>query len=64
MRRMTIVVAMVARCLVDYVHILTKDSAATCAQMYICIYISAHIYMRIYMFAVYRFAHIKFNNVD
>ena len=34
MRRLTTVVAMVARCRVDYVHVLTKDSAVTGAQLY------------------------------
>ena len=33
MRRMTIVVAMIARCLVDSIHVLTKDSAVTGAQL-------------------------------
>ena len=33
MRRMTTVVAMVARCRVDYLHVLTKDSAVTGAQL-------------------------------
>ena len=33
MRRMTTVMAMVARCRVDSVHILTKDSAMTGAQL-------------------------------
>ena len=33
MRRMTTVVAMVARCRVDSVHVLTKDSAVTGAQL-------------------------------
>ena len=33
MRRMTTVVAMVARCWVDSVHVLTWDSAVTGAQL-------------------------------
>ena len=33
MRRMTTVMAMVARCRVDSVHALTKDSAVTGAQL-------------------------------
>ena len=33
MRRMTTVVAMFARCQVDSLHILTKDSAVTLAQL-------------------------------
>ena len=33
MRRMTTVVAMVARCLVDSLCVLTKDSAVTGAQL-------------------------------
>ena len=33
MRRMTTVVAMVARCRVDSIHVLTKDSAVTGAQL-------------------------------
>ena len=33
MRRMTTVVAMVARCRVDTVHVLNKDSAVTGAQL-------------------------------
>ena len=33
MRRLTTVVAMVARCRVDSIHVLTKDSAATGAQL-------------------------------
>ena len=33
MRRMTTVVAMVARCLIDSIHVLTKDSAVTGAQL-------------------------------
>ena len=36
MRRMTRVVAMVARCRVDTVHVLTKDSAVTGAQLCQC----------------------------
>ena len=40
MRRLTIVVAMVARCLVDSIHVLTKDSALTGAQL--CQYSSCH----------------------
>ena len=38
MRRMTAVVAMAARCRVDSVHVLNKDSAVTGAQ--ICQYTS------------------------
>ena len=34
MRRMTTVMAMVARCRVDSIHVLTKDSAVTGAQLY------------------------------
>ena len=33
MRRKTTDVAMVVRCRVDSVHVLTKDSAVTCAQL-------------------------------
>ena len=33
MRRMTTVVAMVARCRVDSLHVLTKDSVVTGAQL-------------------------------
>ena len=33
MRRMTAVVAMAARCLVYSIHVLTKDSAVTGAQL-------------------------------
>ena len=33
MRRMTTVEAMVARCRVDSIHVLTKDSAVTGAQL-------------------------------
>ena len=33
MRRMTTVVAMVARCRVDSIHVLTKDSAVNGAQL-------------------------------
>ena len=33
MRRMTAVVAMVARCLVYSIHVQTKDSSVTCAQL-------------------------------
>ena len=33
MRQMTAVVAMVARCRVDSLHVLTKDSAVTGAQL-------------------------------
>ena len=33
MRRMTAVVAMVVRCWVDSIHVLTKDSAVTGAQL-------------------------------
>ena len=36
MRRMTAVVAMVARCQVDSIHVLTKDSAATIPQLCQC----------------------------
>ena len=32
MRRLTAVVAMVARCQVDSIHVLTKDTAVTGAQ--------------------------------
>ena len=39
MRRMTTVVAIVARCRVDSLHVLTKDSAMTGAQM--CQYCSS-----------------------
>ena len=34
MRRLTNVVAMASRCLVDSIHVLTKDSAVTGAQLY------------------------------
>ena len=34
MRRMTAVVAIVARCRVYSIHVLTKDSAVTGAQLY------------------------------
>ena len=33
MRRMTTVVAMVVRCPIDFVHVLTKDTAVTGAQL-------------------------------
>ena len=33
MRRLTTVVAMVVRCRVDSIHVLTKDSAVTGAQL-------------------------------
>ena len=33
MRRLITVVAMVAHCQVDTLHVLTKDSAVTCAQL-------------------------------
>ena len=33
MRRLTTVVAMVARCRADSIHVLTKDSAVTDAQL-------------------------------
>ena len=33
LRRLTTVMAMAARCRVDSIHVLTKDSSVTCAQM-------------------------------
>ena len=33
MRRLTTVVAMVARCRDDSIHVVIKDSAVTCAQL-------------------------------
>ena len=33
MRRMNTVVAMVVRCRIDFLHVLTKDSAVTGAQL-------------------------------
>ena len=36
MRRLTTVVAMVARCRVDSVHVLTKDSSVSGAQLWHC----------------------------